>query len=1045
MPQVWRPNTYKLETQILESQDELTKIKTPPQPPPLQPPAQTWKAPAASVWQPITQQDVSAYKPQPGGIAPPQESKAKDIADAFRLSFAFSGKQAQDYFTNIMPQVLFPDVSGQKLTALSAPYEGMKPYAWSPAVGKSAEKMTAENRKLRKEYLQLYEANTARFNAWVKEHPELAPREEWSGSVIDNIKKNPKLLADPAYWAFVAAQSAAPTVLALGTTILVSGVTGNPFLGLAAATAMLTPSQTTEAYNQLIAAGAKPDEAAKLSVPIGMMVAAVENAGDLPVLTSLSKPFQQLLHKNIVAEVSKQTFLKLVGKGIKKMATTGIAEGMEEVVQQAIMNAAARTVNENQSLAEGLAEGFVTGGMAGALLGIGGALGEARPQTAEDIQASLTQVRELGKKLATEEKGGIQIPQQPEPTVLQPVTPVTPEISAQPGAVTPPIKPEAPVVPPPPAPPPTERYSWSLPEEPDQPITKKPRAKTPTMEEAKAETDPMRRFSKLAQIALPFYYESKALRRGEKGGRVGVAQEAFEKAGGGLQGFYAQKQALKGEYERVGLTGLGDLFTQNDINTVINTINETTAFTTEKGRPDFFQKFDAVKAFLKLINVDNSSITPSENKLLVKLFGEEIQPLLDSKKSGWRKAWENFIDAINIPRSFQTIWDASAVFRQLAVPVLGEPERYLWGEQSALYTGIRSLFDAGVMDDVRESISANKYYDLAVGTKLNNPIEMLEWKPTAGEETMVSKLVRKYIPGAAASERSYATTIAKTRFDLFYRFCEAAEGQDMDMDYYNAVARLAEVMTGRGSLKAIEGAMPLLTATLYSPRWQLSRLQLIPRVLTAPGPARKIAYLMTVRFAGTVFLATLGMKMALGDKAELEIDPRSSDFMKLKVGDTRFDLTAGMQRWVRLISQVSTGTLKSTTTGEIQETDRMNRIFNYVRGTLSPPVQSGWSILSGKTLTGEELQIGKELYRSFLPFTVQDTLEALQTDGWITGFGTGAASFVGIGTMTYVPEDEAPPKVKPRPLKLPGAAPAQRVPSGNVPRWTPITPAELNK
>ena len=71
--------------------------------------------------------------------------------------------------------------------------------------------------------------------------------------------------------------------------------------------------------------------------------------------------------------------------------------------------------------------------------------------------------------------------------------------------------------------------------------------------------------------------------------------------------------------------------------------------------------------------------TNSEIELLGKVFGEDFAKALRGKRSLGAKAWENFVDAANLPRALMTAWDASAPLRSfwssrsLAAPRLGRP------------------------------------------------------------------------------------------------------------------------------------------------------------------------------------------------------------------------------------------------------------------------------------------------------------------------------------------------------------------------------------
>jgi hypothetical protein len=88
--------------------------------------------------------------------------------------------------------------------------------------------------------------------------------------------------------------------------------------------------------------------------------------------------------------------------------------------------------------------------------------------------------------------------------------------------------------------------------------------------------------------------------------------------------------------------------------------------------------------------------------------------------------------------------------------------------------------------------------------------------------------------------------------------------------------------------------------------------------------------------------AMLGLAKVGG--ADVELDPRSSDGLKIKTGDTRYDILGGFQQYIRLATQLLTGQKKSTKTGEIKNIDgegafgedKGDVAGRFLRGKLAP-------------------------------------------------------------------------------------------------------------
>ncbi len=343
---------------------------------------------------------------------PQEESKIKDIWDAFRLGATEMGHRTKQYFQSVIPELLFRDRTVPKAFPARTPEKE----------GEITEFIGQENvrKKELRETFQVKYANAQKeHDMWLKSHPELKPRPEWAKGTIETIKENPKVLLDPAYIGFVAAESAAYTLAFLGTTLAVTGATGNPFAGLAAGVAVTTPAQSQDLFEDLVASGATSEQAANLSVPIGALIASIEVVGAFPLLKQISKPFTDILTRNIRQEVAKRTVAGLAKKGIKVATQVEIAEVMEEIAQGAIQDATVKTFDENRSLLEGIPETAVRTAIATLpFAALGGGAGIAR-----EARQPVTEVP-LDTDIPT------QLPITAPEAVRPPTGAVTPEISS---------------------------------------------------------------------------------------------------------------------------------------------------------------------------------------------------------------------------------------------------------------------------------------------------------------------------------------------------------------------------------------------------------------------------------------------------------------------------------------------------------------------------------------------------------------------------------------------------------------------------------------
>lgn len=291
--------------------------------------------------------------------APLDRSHAEDqgdgpnMWDTFRLGGTRLIHRSKQYFTSTLPQFMFPEVQpGQsKVTGMSDEKARQLGYGYSPEeAGVSNQKTKGTRDYFKRQYLK----NETRHQSWLKEHPELQPKPEYTEDITQNLH----LLKDPGFWGWAIADAASFSLGVMGTTIGTAAITKNPVLGLAAGTAVATPSQSQDLFEDLKASGASEGQAAQLAVPIGMAIALVESITDLPLLKALNPAFD-IFRRNIQQSLVKATMGQIVKKGVKTFAAVEAAEVVEEVFQGAIHNATVKTFDENRQVFENVDETII--------------------------------------------------------------------------------------------------------------------------------------------------------------------------------------------------------------------------------------------------------------------------------------------------------------------------------------------------------------------------------------------------------------------------------------------------------------------------------------------------------------------------------------------------------------------------------------------------------------------------------------------------------------------------------------------------------------
>jgi len=286
------------------------------------------------------------------------------------------------------------------------------------------------------------------------------------------------------------------------------------------------------------------------------------------------------------------------------------------------------------------------------------------------------------------------------------------------------------------------------------------------------------------------------------------------------------------------------------------------------------------------------------------------------------------------------------------------------------------------------------------------------------------------------AERAYTMYLNKMRVDLFNRFADSMQERGLtwenSKESYEELSKYINNSTGRGTLgKTLNEAAPLLNSLFFSPRLIASRVNMITNLATMPFrksvPKEVIRdyYLSMAKFVG-VGMVVLGLAKLNGE--DVESDPRSPDFGKIKSGNTRWDIWGGFQQYARLAAVVMTEQKKSSTTGEIRDIDkgnvkesRLDILSKFGRGKLSPIASIVTDILDKKDIMGNKLTtnwtsnegrkekgIGENLSQHLLPLTLTGFVESLNDQGGRAWLTTLVPSIFGIGTQTYGGESGKP-------------------------------------
>lgn len=208
------------------------------------------------------------------------------------------------------------------------------------------------------------------------------------------------------------------------------------------------------------------------------------------------------------------------------------------------------------------------------------------------------------------------------------------------------------------------------------------------------------------------------------------------------------------------------------------------------------------------------------------------------------------------------------------------------------------------------------------------------------------------------------------------------------------------VATGRGKLtQGLEGAATELNSIFFAPRYVVSRFQVIAGQPFYGGNART-RILIATEYAKYLIGLNIVYGLAAAAGAEFEWDPRSSDFGKIRFGNTRIDPLSGMAQVSTLLGRLWHGETK-TLSGQVEKAEHGTVLIRFLRQKLAPFPGGVWSAWTGKNAIGEEVTPGEVGIDMLTPISFGEIAEIMENEGVAKGSVYAMLSILGAGVQHY--------------------------------------------
>lgn len=360
-----------------------------------------------------------------------------------------------------------------------------------------------------------------------------------------------------------------------------------------------------------------------------------------------------------------------------------------------------------------------------------------------------------------------------------------------------------------------------------------------------------------------------------------------------------------------------------------------------------------------------------------------------------QRTWGQFgLEVANIPRSALSTLDLSAPLAQG------------WGLEASgnWIDSVRNMMDFFKDEEnyqnLRGWIAGHPDYEIIeksglslteLGAKLSKREEAIQstlvetaWQKALTDTLGVPNLVR-------ASNRAFTGFLNYARFKTMTDWIDAARatGEEPTEEMLHDFARTINNFSGRGQIAdpRLDTYLTPLNAIFFAPRKTIGTINMFtnPNTYLRGSKMARIKAVKMLLGAMAYTGAAIGLAKVIG--YDVDLDPRSTNFLKIRSGDTSIDITGGNGTYLRFLARMATNQVV-TSAGEVQNegegyraSGRAGILFDFLRNKLAPTAAFLMDALYGRDPVGRPFNLSDEARDKLMPMTMNDYLDYTMKDG----------------------------------------------------------------
>lgn len=351
-------------------------------------------------------------------------------------------------------------------------------------------------------------------------------------------------------------------------------------------------------------------------------------------------------------------------------------------------------------------------------------------------------------------------------------------------------------------------------------------------------------------------------------------------------------------------------------------------------------------------------------------------------------------------------FDNSFLGRQGLKTLMTHPSAWAPGARKSFSDFAKTIGGQAAYDALRADIYSRPNYLNGEYEKAKIIVKTEEQFPTSLPER---------IPGVGrvfkASETAFKGSALRMRTDLYDLLSRKAKegGVDMsDKETVESLGKLINSLTARGKWGKT-GEPAIVRMILWAPKMLKGNIDVLTAHYGGAGLSGDFAKKQAAMNLGKIIAihALLLLIASAFDPESIELDPRSSDFGKIRINSTRFDITGGAASLVTLASRVITRSTKNSEsdlvtpygTGFGQSTP-FDALITFITNKVTPPVGVLIEMLKGKDREGEDFSLSGAAFRSFTPISIKNLID-LKDDVSADKVAGALVDFIGLNANSY--------------------------------------------